>query len=100
MATLQHEALKAIAGGQEEAFAFCELHGVYYHPMEPSYLTMGRIASWALLMKNGEVTKIPATNRPLKRHPRMVGPHLEPATGLTPATPEVRIRCSAIELRE
>lgn len=61
MATLQHEALKAIAGSQEEAFAFCELHGVYYHPMEPTYLTMGRIASWALLMKNVEVTKIPAS---------------------------------------
>jgi hypothetical protein len=55
MATLQHEALKAIAGSQEEAFAFCELHGVYYHPMEPTYLTMGRIASWALLMKNVEI---------------------------------------------
>jgi len=64
MPTLQHEALKAIAGSQEEAFAFCELHGVYYHPMEPTYLTMGRIASWALLMKNGEMTKIPATKIP------------------------------------
>ena len=68
MATLQHEALKAIAGSQEEAFAFCELHGVYYHPMEPTYLTMGRIASWALLMKNGEVTKIPGMKIPKPCH--------------------------------
>lgn len=64
MATLQHEALKAIAGSQEEAFAFCELHGIYYHAMEPTYLTMGRIASWALLMKNDVVTKIPGTKIP------------------------------------
>lgn len=63
MPTLQHEALKAIAGSQEEAFAFCELHGVYYHPMEPTYLTMGRIAQWALLMKNDEVC-VPATKIP------------------------------------
>ena len=39
-------------------------------------------------------------NRPLKRHPRMVGPHLEPATGLTPATFPFRVGRSAIELRE
>jgi hypothetical protein len=64
MATLQHEALKAIAGEQEEMFAFCELHGVYYHKMEPPYLTMGRIAQWALLMKNDVVTKIPGTKIP------------------------------------
>ena len=65
MATLQHEALKAIAGGDQTGmFAFCELHGVYYHPMEPTYLTMGRIASWVLLMKNAEVTKLPGTKIP------------------------------------
>jgi hypothetical protein len=61
MPTLQHEALKAIAGSQEEAFAFCEVHGIYYHPMEPTYLTMGRIAQWALLMKNVEVPHIATT---------------------------------------
>jgi hypothetical protein len=59
MPTLQHEALKAIAGDQVGMFAFCEINGVYYHPMEPTYLTMGRIAQWALLMKNTEATKIP-----------------------------------------
>lgn len=64
MATLQHVALKAIAGTQEEMFAFCEAHGIYYHTMEPPYLTMGRIAQWTLLMQNTEVTKIPATKIP------------------------------------
>ena len=39
-------------------------------------------------------------NRPLNRLPRMVGPNLEPATGLAPATPSFRVKCSAIELRE
>ena len=63
MKTIQHEALKAIAGSQEDQFAFCELHGVYYHEMEPPYLTMGRIAQWALLMKN-DVTKLPGTKIP------------------------------------
>ncbi len=64
MATLQHAALKAIAGDQEEQFAFCEAHGVYYHEMEPPYLTMGRIAQWALLMKNDPATKIPDVGIP------------------------------------
>ncbi len=64
MATLQHAALKAIAGDQEGQFAFCEQHGVYYHKMEPPYLTQGRIASWVLLMKNVEVTKLPGTKIP------------------------------------
>ena len=64
MSTLQHEALKAIAGDQSEMFAFCEKHGVYHHEMEPPYLTMGRIAQWALLMQNKEVTKV-ATKIPV-----------------------------------
>jgi hypothetical protein len=64
MATLQHLALKAIAGEQEDQFAFCEEHGIYFHTYEPPYLTMGRIASWVLLMKNVEVTKLPGTKIP------------------------------------
>jgi hypothetical protein len=61
MATIQHAALAAIASGpdQKEMFAFCEAQGIYYHEMEPPYLTMARIASWALLMKNTEVKQVP-----------------------------------------
>jgi hypothetical protein len=61
MKTIQHLALEVIASGPEQSmmFAFCEAYGIYFAPQEPPYLTMARIARWALLMRN-DVTKIPA----------------------------------------
>lgn len=57
MATVQQAALKVIASGPEqtEMFAFCETHGIFYNAAEPPYLTMARIAKWALLMKDAEL---------------------------------------------
>jgi hypothetical protein len=68
MATLQRAALAAIASGpdQKEMFAFCDAQGVYYHEMEPPYLTMARIAQWALLVKQTPIDP----PRPTKRHPK------------------------------